>query len=130
MRTNQQMLWSFDAFATLFDAYHRVHPEGVVVTTTNQALLPALASKQATHLPIHVNWSDYMLPVYPEAETVRQKYIQENRPMVVGPLNLPTYVRVASVFWDHMYDISVPSDTHPTEFIECDGSGPCKRRPL
>jgi len=129
MRTNQQMLWSFNAFASLLDAYHRAHPDGVVVTTTNQALLPALASKQAT-LPLHVNWSDWMFPLYPQAEPIRLEYIRENLPMVVGPINLPTYIRVASVCWDHLYDISVPKDTHPTEFIECDGSGPCQQRPL
>jgi hypothetical protein len=89
-----------------------------------------LTSKQASYHPIYVNWPELLPKVYPESEAARQKYIHDKLPMVVGPVAQPTHVRVAVLFWGGLYEIYVPRNTHPTEFVECDGSGPCRRRPL
>ncbi len=89
-----------------------------------------MTSKQASYHPIYVHWAEFMPLVYPEAEGARLKYVQDKLPVVVGPIDVPTHVRIASLAWGGKYDIHVPKDTHPTEFIECDISGPCRRMPL
>ena len=72
----------------------------------------------------------HMLAVYPELATVRSKYIKNELPMVIGPLSVNTHVRVASLWWGGMYDVYVPNDAKPREFVECYGSKPCQHRPL
>ncbi len=130
MYTTQAELWSYDALASLIDSYHRIHPEGGVVTTSRHGLFPALAVKQATFHPLYMMWDEIMPKVYPEAVAVRDEYIKNHLPLVVGPTTGTTHIRVASLWWGGMYDIYVPKDTHPTEFVTCDGTGPCRRGPV
>jgi hypothetical protein len=131
MRTWEAERTSYDALALLIDAYHRVYPEGGIVTTTRHALFPALTLKQAYYHPLYVIWEDLMPKTFPEALPARAAYIKEKLPMVIGALDSPaTHVRVASLWWGGPMEIYVPKNTHPTEFVTCEGSGPCRRSAL
>lgn len=131
MRTTFAEATSYNAFGTIIDNYLRAYPAGTIVTSLGDGLFPALTSSQASYHPFYVNWSTITPVVYPDRAEAYTKYINQQKPLIVGERNDSTHVHVANLFlWGYSYAIHVPRETHPTEFVECNGAGVCSRRPL
>jgi hypothetical protein len=131
MRTTAAEATSYGVFGSVIDNYLRAKPDGTIVTSLGDGLFPALASTQASYHPFYVNWSTITPVIYPDRAEAYTKYVNEQKPLIVGERHDATHVHVANVFmWGYSYSIHVPRETHPTEFVDCNGAGVCSRRPL
>lgn len=131
MSVNAADAANYEAMQSLIQPYLRVHPNGTIVTTSGNGLFPTFISRQASYHPMYMSWAS-MYPIYPDADAARLKYINEQQPMVIGPMPVPgTHVYVGHITWQGVgYNILVPRDTNPTEILECTGAGACTRRPM
>lgn len=131
MRSNRAEATSFAVLGDIIDKYLQAHPDGTIVTSLGDGLFPALTTNQASYHPFYVNWATITPVIYPDRQAAYFKYVEEKQPMIIGERHEPTHVQVASLFlWGYPYHVHVPVDTHPTEFIECDGGGFCSHKPL
>jgi hypothetical protein len=134
MRVTPADAQCYDALGELLAAYLKVHPAGTIVTTTGHGLFPALHEEQARYHPMYMSWESItpISRIYPDVDEARNRYVAAKSPMVIGPAEVSaTHVRVGHISWQWVgYDVHVPKDVHPTEFLVCDVSGTISRRPI
>ena len=105
--------------ADILAEYGRTHPAGTVVTTTQDALYPALLHRQAQFHPMHVNWGRSVQRLYPDAELARRDYIRRAGPLVVGSSSLLGLDRVGRI-WNDTVDVLVPAGSIPRDLFTVD----------
>ena len=109
----------YEILAAIIDEYRRLRPEGTILTTTADALYPALQSLQATYHPMYVDWENTLAlaTLYPEARYARDQYALRAKPLIVGSYDHVGFDRIARI--GNNLDVFAPRGTVVRGLFDC-----------
>jgi len=126
LRVPAKQAADYETLAAIIDEYRRFRPEGTIITTTPDALYPALQSLQAAYHPMYVDWENSLTTLYPEARYARDQYALRAGPLVVGSYDRVDFDRIARI--GDRLDVFAARGTVPRTIFVCRESQPSTTR--